>query len=187
MRNACLIVLALASAACSASTSGGTREPTVDPMPSGMLTTGSGTMDVGATAEVTAIATPLPVSPDSAFKLLRAVYAKLAIPLSQVDSAHRTLANSGLKVHRQVGGMQMSRVVDCGDQIGVPNAETWDILMDITSYITADGPSGSKVWTRIQAVGNDPSTSGSQQTACTTQGGLEGKIGNSLKLMMTAK
>lgn len=187
MRSACLIAVAIVSAACSASSPGSTREPDVAPMPSGMLPTSTGTMNAGTTNEVTAISTALPVAPDSAFKLLRAVYAKLAIPVAQMDSFHRTVGNPGLRAHREVGGMHMQDVLDCGQQIGVANAETWDIQMDISSYVTAGSHGGSEVWTRIQAEGNDPSVSGSNLTACTTQGALEAKIGASAKQLMAAK
>lgn len=187
MRIACLIAVVGVSTACSASSPGSTREPDVAPMPSGMLPTSTGTMNSGTTNEVTAISTAIPVAPDSAFKLLRAAYAKLAIPVAQMDSVRRTVGNPGLRAHREVGGMHMQDVLDCGQQIGLPNAETWDIQMDLSSYITADGHGGSRLWTQIEAEGSDPSVSGSNLTACTTQGGLEAKIGSAAKQLMTHK
>jgi hypothetical protein len=188
MRSVLLVVAVVAvSAACSASASGSGPATTVTPMTSGMLPTNGGTMDVGATAEVTAMATAVAVPADSAFKLLRAVYATLAIPVAQVDSVHRTIGNSGLKARRALGGMPMQKVLDCGDHIGTPNAETWDIQMDLASYVTADGTGGSKVWTRIQAEGNDPSVSGSNVTPCATRGDLESKIGNSVRALTVSK
>ena len=186
MRPALVLGVMLVSAACASSGSSG-QITTVTPMTSGVLPTNGGSMDVGATGEVTAIATAVPVPPDSAFKLLRAVYAKLAIPVALVDSAHRTVSNPGLKAHRNLGGLGMQNVVDCGEKIGIPNAETWDIQMDLSSYVTADGKGGSQVWTRIQALGNDPTASGRDLTPCATRGDLEAKIGKGVKAMIGAK
>ncbi|MFI5231566.1 MAG: hypothetical protein ACHQSE_03535 [Gemmatimonadales bacterium] len=187
MRPARVLGVVLISAACSASGGGSGPVTTVSPMSSGVLPTNSGSMDVGATGEVTAISTAVSVPPDSAFKLLRAVYAKLAIPVAQMDSAHRTVGNSGLKARRTLGGLSMQSVVDCGEQIGVPNAETWDIQMDLSSYVTPDGAGGSQVWTRIQALGNDPSVSMRDVTPCSTRGDLEAKIGKAVKALVAAK
>lgn len=187
MRTVHALAVVLISAACSSSATGSGPVTTVTPMTSGMLPTGGGSMDLGATGEVTAISTAIPAPPDSAFRLLRAVYAKLAIPVAQVDLAHRTVGNPGLKARRNLGGMSMQSVVDCGEKIGVPNAETWDIQMDLSSYVTPDGADGSRVWTRIQALGNDPSVSGSDVTPCTSRGDLEARIGNAVKAMTVSK
>ena len=187
MRSARLFVLALTVTACTASTGGSSTGTTVAPMPAGMLPTNAGTHDMGATGEVTAIATALPIPADSAYTLLRAVYAKLAIPVAQQDASQRSIGNRGLKARRQLGGLGMEKVLDCGDKIGIPNAETWDIQMDISSYVTPDGTGGSQVWTRIQALGNDPSLSGRDLTPCSTRGDLEAKIGNSVKAMLSGK
>jgi hypothetical protein len=187
MRSARLFALALTITACTASTGGSSPGTTVAPMPAGMLPTSAGTHDMGATGEVTAIATALPIPPDSAYTLLRAVYAKLAIPVADQNATQRTIGNHGLKARRQIAGLGMDRVLDCGDKIGIPNAETWDIQMDIASYVTADGTGGSQLWTRIQATGNDPSVSGRDDTPCSTRGDLEAKIGNSVKAMLAGK
>jgi hypothetical protein len=152
-----------------------------------MLPTNAGTHDMGATGDVTAIATAIPVSADSAYTLLRAVYTKLAIPVAEQDASRRSISNHGLKVRRQLGGLGMAKVLDCGDKIGIPNAETWDIQMDITSYVTPNGAGGSQVWTQIQALGNDPTISGRDLTPCSTRGDLEAKIAGAVKGMIAGK
>jgi hypothetical protein len=184
MRSARLYGLLLVfTAACASSPGQTSLDTTVTPMTASMLPTNAGTLDVGATAEVTAIATALPIAPDSAYKLLRAAYAKLEIPVARDDSTHHSLGNDGLRARRQLGGLTMQTVLDCGQQIGLANAETWDIQMDILSYIVPDGHGGSQLWTRIQATGHDPSVSGRDLTPCSTRGELEAKIGNVVKVM----
>jgi hypothetical protein len=86
-------------------------------------------------------------------------------------------------VRRHVGGLAMQSVVDCGAKIGLPNAETWDIEMNVLSYVRDDGKGGSRVSTRIQALGHDPTVAGRDLTPCATKGALEAKIGVTIKLL----
>jgi hypothetical protein len=134
----------------------------------------------------TAIATAVPVSPDSAYQLLIRVYANLQLPMVSVD-AKRTVGNDDLKVRHQVAGIPMQNVVDCGEKLGSLNAETWDIDMNLLSYIRADPNGGSQVLTRIQAEGNRPEGTNSRQTVCSTTGALEKKIGDAVAQLAVSK
>jgi hypothetical protein len=176
--SALLLVLA---AACASSAPGG-PETTVVPMTTSLISNG-GTLNIGGTTSYTAIATTLPVLPDSAYRLLQAAYAKLEIPVAQQDGKERSIGNDVLRVRRRLGGLTMQTVVDCGDKMGLPNAETWDISMNILSYVVPDGKGGSQLSTRIQAMGHDPSVSGREMISCGTRGELEAKIGNTVKLL----
>jgi hypothetical protein len=71
--------------------------------------------------------------------LLKAVYAKLEIPISEVSDRDRTIGNEGLRAHRRLAGMAMQEVLDCGDKMGVLNAEVWDIQVNLQSYVKS-GP-----------------------------------------------
>ena len=134
----------------------------------------------------TAIATPVAVSPDSAYQLLIRVYANLQLPMVSVD-AKRTVGNDDLKVRHQVAGIAMQNVVDCGENIGSLNAETWDIDLNLLSYVKADPNGGSQVLTRIQAAGNRPEGPHARQTACSTTGALEKKIGDAVAQLAVSK
>ena len=172
------------AAACGASRAG--TETTMTPVTTQLISNG-GTMHVGVATSYTAIATSVPVRPDSAFKLLQAAYAKLEIPISQQDTKARSMGNDGLKVRRRIAGLTMQSVLECGDKMGLPNAETWDIFLNILSFVVPDGPEGSSISTRIQAQGHDPSVSDREQIPCGTKGELEAKIGNTVKLLTVKK
>jgi hypothetical protein len=124
----------------------------------------------------TAIATAVPVSPDSAYRLLIRVYTLLELPMVSVD-AKRAVGNDELKVRRRIAGLPMQDVLDCGEKLGLQNAETWDIHMNLLSYVNADPAGGSQVLTRVQATGSRPEGSSLRQTPCATKGELEKKIG----------
>jgi hypothetical protein len=42
----------------------------------------------------------------------------------------------------RVAGLPMQSVVFCGERMGVPSAETWDIEFDLRSYIGPDERGG---------------------------------------------
>lgn len=134
----------------------------------------------------TAIATAVPVSPDSAYQLLIRVYATLELPMVSVDSK-LTVGNDDLKVRHQIAGIAMQKVIDCGEKLGTLNAETWDIDMNLLSYIKADPSGGSQVLTRVQAMGHRPEGANSRQTACSTTGALEKKIADMMTQFANSK
>ena len=133
-----------------------------------------------------AIATAVPVPPDSAYQLLLRVYAMLEIQMVPSDRK-RTVSNDDLKVRRHLGGIPMQDVVDCGEKLGLQNAETWEIDINLVSYVEPDPSGGSQVLTKIQAMGNRPEGSSLRQTSCTTKSAFEKKIGDMVNQLVTAK
>jgi hypothetical protein len=185
-----LFVLGTACATgCATGGSTGGTETTVAPSTASMVVGSSAitTMNVGVVNSYAAIATAVPVSPDSAYRLLVRVWTQLAIPISQQAPLGRTVGNDGLDIRRHIAGMNMQDVLDCGDKMGLPNAETWDIHMNIMSYVTDDGKGGAVVSTKIQALGHDDSVSNRDWVACETKSDLEPKIGNMVKALAVAK
>jgi hypothetical protein len=183
IRTPLLVVL---SAACASHSGATDPDTTVTPLTMGVVGIGA-TTNIETRSSSIALSTTVPVPPDSAYALLRAAYAKLEIPVAQVDTSRRSVGNDVLKVRRHLAGLTMQTVVDCGAKLGTANAETWDIEMNILSFVTPDGKGGSKVSTRIQALGHDPTVSGRDLSPCTTRGDLEAKIGNTVKLLLVRK
>jgi hypothetical protein len=136
--------------------------------------------------QYTAIATAVPVGPDSAYQLLLRAYAMLEIPMKPSDEK-RTVSNDDLKARRHLAGIPMQNVVDCGEKLGLENAETWQIDINLVSYVEADPKGGSQVLTKIQAMGNRPEGSNLRQTACATTGEFEKKIGEMVNQLVVSK
>ena len=172
-----LLLLALGTACASAKPGG--SETTVSPSTTSLVVGSSsmGTMNIGTTNTYTAIATSVAVSPDSAFQVLSRVYAMLQIPVAPV-AAKRAIGNDEIKIRRRIAGMPMQNVLDCGDKMGLPNAETWDIHMNLLSYVEPAPGGRAQVLTRIQAMGNPTDVSNRDLTPCSTKGELEKKIGD---------
>ena len=178
-------LLLFLAAACASAGSGGT-ETAVAPVTTSLVNTG-GTMNISGAETYTAISTAVPVSQDSAYQLIRRVYRELEMPVTIENGSNRSVGNEVLRVRRRLAGMLMQNIVDCGDKMGLKNAETWDIEMNILSYATKNPEGGANVLTRIQALGHDPSVSGRDQIPCATTGDLEAKIGNLVKAKVAGK
>lgn len=171
------MLLAVFAVACASGGKVGGSETTVAPSTTSLVVGSSamGTMNINQTDTYTAIATPVPVSQDSAYALLTRAYVMLEIPVVPVDTK-RAVGNDALSIRRRIGGLPMQKVIDCGDKMGLPNAETWDIHMNILSYVQA-GPDGkAQILTRIQAMGNPPDLSNRDLSPCPSNGELEKKI-----------
>lgn len=175
---AAVLVLILGTACASATTGG--PDTTVGAGASSLIVGASG-MGLGVANTVTAIPADVPLSPDSTFKLLQAVYTKLQIPVAQRSDVDRTIGNDALKVRRKLAGMNMEQVLDCGNKVGVLSAETWDIQINLVSYVKADPSGGSHLYTRVDAMGHDPSASDRDWIPCESMSNLEAKIAELVK------
>ena len=178
MRHLSPAVLALVfGAACASGGKTGGSETTIAPSTTSLVggSSSMGTMNINTTNSYTAIATPLSVSPDSAYALLTRAYVMLEIPVVPVEQK-RAVGNDALAIRRRIAGLPMQRVVDCGDKMGLENAETWDIHMNILSYVEATADGKSQFLTRIQALGNPPDLSNRDLSPCSSYGELEKKI-----------
>ena len=182
------VVLLVLGTACASAKPVGGPETTVAPSTAALVGPG-GTMtmkgDINNT--VTSIASAVHLAPDTTFKLLVTVYTKLAIPVAQQSDVYRTIGNDVLRARRKLGGMNMQDVIDCGNKMGLPNAETWDIQMNILSTVTPDGSGGAQLATRIDAMGHDPSVSNRDWIPCESKSNLEARIADMVKAAAAAK
>lgn len=172
-----ILLLALSTACASSSSSG--PQTTVSPSTTSLVVGSSamGTANIGVSNTYEAIATAVPLAADSTYKVLTRVYAMLEIPVAPV-ATKMAIGNDEIKIRRRIAGMPMQNVLDCGDKMGLPNAETWDIHMNLLSYVQTTPSGTSQVFTRIQAMGNPTDVSNRDLTPCSTKGELEKKIGD---------
>jgi hypothetical protein len=144
------------------------------------LSTG-GNIALRQTAEHVGISTDLRIPPDSAYLLLQAVYADLQLAVRRADATTRVVAVSAVKIRRRLGGVALTRYLDCGWKDNLPNAETYDIELSMTSHVAANPDNTSRVTTRVQAVASDPLHGAANVTSCTTLGALETRIADAVR------
>jgi hypothetical protein len=183
------VLLLVLGTACAGAKATGGGETTVAPSTAALVGPGGtiGLTGGNINTTVTSIASGVPLGPDTTFKLLVAVYTKLAIPVAQQSDVHRTIGNDVLRVRRKLAGMNMQDVIDCGNKMGLQNAETWDIQINLLSTVNPDGKGGSQLSTRVEAVGHDPSVSNRDWIPCESKSNLEARIADLVKAAAAAK
>jgi hypothetical protein len=123
---------------------------------------------------------PFPVA--RVWALLPSVFDSLAIPLTDLDQAKRTLGNGGMKLHKTLGKAPLSSLIDCGNSQGFASADSYDIHMTITTQVVAAENGGTVIGTMVEAAGKPMAFPGSY-SKCTTKETLE----NSIVAILTAK
>jgi hypothetical protein len=173
-----LLVAVVTAAGCASGSSGGatpTPNVTVTPVTQRIITPGStlniNTVDVNAGYSQVIIGTM-----DAAWTALNVVYSDLKIPITTLVDAQHLVGNESFKVRRRVGEIPMQQILDCGNAQGIPNAETYDILMTISSYLAPNPKGGLNLITRIDATGRSPNFARENAVACHSSGTLEKDI-----------
>jgi hypothetical protein len=178
-RTALLIALfaALSTAGCASSRSGSASMPevTTTPVTQRIVSLGS-TLNIN-TVDVNSGYTQIVVAPmDAAWTALNVAYGDLKIPISTLIDAQHIVGNDSYKVRRRIGPLPMQQILDCGNAQGIPNAETYDILMAITSTLSPNAKGGLNLVTRINATGRSPNFSRENPVLCHSSGALEKHI-----------
>ncbi len=174
-----LLLAALSVTGCASSSSGGAAsaapEVTVTPITRRLVTPGT-TLNIN-TVDVNSGYAQIIVAPmDAAWNALGVAYSEFKIPITTLVDAQHLLGNESYKARRRIGALLMHQILDCGNAQGIPNAETYDIQMSISSYLTPNPKGGINLITRIDATGKSPNFSRENAVACHSSGALEKAI-----------
>lgn len=170
-----LALLAVGGCASSGSAPSAAPPVTVTPVTQRIVSS-SGTLNIN-TVHVNAGSSQLvDASVDAAWTALNLAYGELGIPITTLVDAQHLIGNDAYKVRRRIGKITMQNIFDCGNAMGIPNAETYDILMSISSTIVPNPKGGVNLNTRIDATGKSPNFSRDASVACSSLGALENAI-----------
>lgn len=100
--------------------------------------------------------------------------------LGTTSHAAARVVTSQSNVRRMIGGVRLSRMLDCGSAAGSPRADNYTIALSIASRADSVGPAVTVLRTRVQASGHDISVT-SHQVQCNTTGYLERQIANAVQ------
>ena len=179
--------VALGAGACAGGAGQSTTDVSTSPAPQQITTSSGQSIRFNTTATVVAVSEAVGVGADSAFNLLLKVYAELQIPTTSVDGRQRRLGNPSMKIRRRLGGVTLVKYLECGNKDGVPNAETYDIVLNIASSVTVVAEGRATVSTRVGGVASHPIFGASNQMICSTTGELEKRIAGAVKAMAGIK
>ncbi|HEX8675272.1 MAG TPA: hypothetical protein VF710_25480 [Longimicrobium sp.] len=128
---------------------------------------------VGMAAPV-ALADNLLVSPEVAWARLPQAFAAVGLEGAVPLDAERTLVLGPKRVSRRLAGERMSRLLNCGEGLAAPNADTHSVMLTISTQVVPAG-TASRLETRVQATAT-PQVSGGATVACSSTGVLENRI-----------
>lgn len=129
-------------------------------------------MSTEASRDVAQLAAPLARSWDA----LRAAYDSVGVAVGTLDPRTHTIGNLGYKVRQRLGRAPLSRYLDCGGstQVG-PNADSYDVMLRVTSTLTPAGAEATTLTTTVEAEAR-PATFNQSWMRCTSKGALEKRL-----------
>ena len=138
-----------------------------------------------STTEVNSTLINAPV--EKTWAALQSAYVTLGIPVTELNQQQRTIGNPTYRIRRRIGDVPTMRALDCGGDSGMPNAETYQLLLTVKSRVIANEAGGSVVQTTLEGTGRNATTSASSDVRCSSMGALEKRIADLVKGTVSAK
>lgn len=120
----------------------------------------------------------LSVPATSAWLALPEAYARFG--LGTTGHGGERVLSAEAKVRRTLGGVRLSRMVECGSPLGVKRADHYTITLSVATRVDSVAPGASMLRTRVQATGFDP-VGNSNVVTCATTGFLESAIADEVQ------
>lgn len=165
--------------------------PTPPPQTVRISTTGaSGVQGMSGSSDLTLTSSPnvgkatVDAPLEKAWTELIEVYKSLGIETAIVDRPGRLIGNQSLRVRRRLGGVPLTRYIDCGSTQGTQSAESYEILINIVSQLHAPSPNSTTITTTFQSMGRPVSLSTEYRT-CSSTGALEKAIADQLRTRLS--
>lgn len=120
------------------------------------------------TREASIASTRVPAAPDVVWQAMPQIYAALELPLTGVNDGVRVLES--VQRASRVAGKSISTYFSCSGAYG-NLASSGDVYLTVRSQVLPEGD-GSQVRHEVQAIAR-PSTSSTNSVQCSSKGGLE--------------
>jgi hypothetical protein len=133
---------------------------------------GGASTTLAVAATTTSSVKTVSASADRVWSVLPAVYESLGIPVTDRDPAARTIGNTSYKVRRRLGDVALSRYLDCGSTQGAPSADSYEILLSVSTRVRPGAPDSTAVSITVDAMGR-PVFLSADYVRCGSMGGLE--------------
>jgi len=182
MRRLALLGIALCAACASSATTPGSASTGTVRVSEGVGAGvgGSPTAVISTGSVPIAGASIVPAAPTRVWEALRGVYDSLGIAVGTTDLSNRTIGNRNLQLRRVLGGVRLSKYIDCGSPQARPSADFYDVNMSIFTQVVPQDSATTKVVTTVDAMARPVSFSG-EYVHCATTGEIEAKISDMLK------
>jgi hypothetical protein len=182
---AALLVGVVGCASTSASKSGDFGGSSVQTAVLQNMQGGARGINMVATTDVNSVLINAPV--EKAWVALQEAYTTLGIPVTELNQQSRLIGNNAYRVRRRIGDVPTMRALDCGGDSGMPNAETYQLLLTVKSRIIPNDAGGSVVQTTLEGTGKNATTAASSDVRCSSMGALEKRIADLVKAKVAGK
>ena len=189
MRAFGLLSFVVVAACASSGGSSAPARPATQTMSGGGLgaisaASGGGTGAITISNEISSDVAKMPYSADAVFRILASVYDSIGIPVTALDPVRKTIGNPSYKTRMRLGKVALSKYFECGTtQIG-PNADSYDVVINVTTAVAADGASASTMTTFVDAQSR-PVTFNQAYNRCTSKGLLETRLADIVKARLS--
>jgi hypothetical protein len=159
MRRLAVISVVLLSACASSQGTSTVAPPTEQTVHVGIATGATGStmsMTQGDDPSLRTIAAPAARIWDA----LPAVYETLGLPITDRNVQAHSIGTTSYKVRRRLGDAPLSRYLDCGDTQGSPSANSYDVVLTVTTRLTPAASDSTAVSTNVTAMARPVFVSG---------------------------
>ena len=109
------------------------------------------------------------------WRALPVAYDSIGIPVGKMDTLSRVVGNEGYKLRRKLGGVPLTRYLDCGQAQGFKSAETYEISLSVLTQLQPAGTGQTTAATVVQASAKPVNFAG-EYSACESTGELEKRV-----------
>lgn len=173
------IVHVILLAAVSGCASSGTTSTAGTSTQTARVSTAGGTTTLTTTASLQPGVMTLDVPIDAAWRALPVAYDSIGIPVGKVDTLSRVVGNEGYKLRRKLGGVSLTRYLDCGQAQGFRSAETYEINLAVITRLRPLGATQTSAATTVQASARPVNFAG-EYSSCSSTGELEKRVADVL-------
>jgi hypothetical protein len=143
------------------------------------VNTPTGTTSITTIASVEPGVATLEFPIDRVWRALPVAYDSIGIPVSRLDTLSRVVGNDGFKLRRKLGGVALTKYLDCGSAQGFRSAETYEINLAVITQLQPGSSGMTRASTTVQASARPVNFAG-EYSACATTGELEKRVGETL-------
>jgi hypothetical protein len=147
------------------------------------VATTTGTTSVTTTSTVVPGLVTLEFPIDDVWRALPVAYDSIGIPVGKMDTLSRVVGNEGYKLRRKLGGVPLTRYLDCGQTQGFKSAETYEISLSVLTQLQPGGTGLTTAATIVQASAKPVNFAG-EYSACSSTGELEKRVADVLSRIM---
>jgi hypothetical protein len=190
MRRLLAPALALSLAACAST---GTNTAASGAPVTGNTTTNTATtmtipntdtrLDIAVSGTNFTSATSIGKGVDAVWVALPDIWKSLGLEAETMSTKDHRMVTGLVRVRRQLGGVNLSRYVECGRSTLGPNADSYFITLKFETVLTGDAKA-TVVQSGMQVSG-EPVGNGGATARCSSTGELENRVGERLQKRLT--